>query len=117
MLQLDELANELDELERREDSEDEDDRLDDDEVDRLEMLRSIERDLGSSLSNYARNESTAFTESEFVDQMEEDAYDFGLIERNSTIARYVNWKDYADDCKADYNEFEYEGETYLVRAY
>lgn len=104
-LDLEDLRDERDNLEQRDD-------LDEYETARLAELRTIDHYLDN-----AHNERTAIPESEFEDyawSLAEDMY-------GSTISYelwpfdHIDWEAAADALKIDYVEFDFEGDTYLVR--
>lgn len=114
-LDLRDLVQELEELRLKAD----DGELDEDEIDRLEVLEQLESDIdqetGSSLERFADDEPTAIPDSEFEDYCRELAEDCGYVDDQSPLSNYVDWERWADDCKQDYTEFEFEGVTYWVR--
>jgi hypothetical protein len=54
-------------------------------------------------------------ESYFAEAMEEDAYDFGFVQRNSPVVDHVDWDAYADCAMIDYQEYSIAGYTYYAR--
>ena len=84
---------------------------------RLAALEALEDQLNGDLEEYARKESTLIPESEFVEDAEDFAYDSGMIERDSSVACYVDWERWADALKMDYTSVDFDGETYLIRDY
>lgn len=116
-LDLEELAKELDDLEDMES--DDEYSLDDAEKERLAALRELDNQFFCDMSEYARNEPTLIPELEFEDYCKEFAEDVGYVERKNTnpLFDYIDWERWADDCKMDYMEVEFEGFTYLIRAY
>lgn len=108
-LDLKELADELDDLRGREN--DEDWPLDEDDEDRLKALSKLEDELGD-LHVASRYKSPMCSDSDWREYCEEMADDCGMCERNSTLANYVDWDRWADDCQSDYSSVEFDGETY-----
>lgn len=80
-----------------------------DEIDKL-------RDLVSEADLDNRGDIVFYREDYFPEAMEDDAYDFGFIQRDSPVANYVDWEGYAEGVQVDYREYEIAGTTYLARA-
>lgn len=67
--------------------------LDEEEIERLVALQELESQFfNGDVAEYAGNESTLIPDWEFDDYCEELAYDIGVVERDSTIAGYVDWE-------------------------
>ncbi|KKL58132.1 hypothetical protein LCGC14_2228430 [marine sediment metagenome] len=120
-LDLRDLAKELEELTDQEEDEDAEP-LDEDERDRLEALRQLEADFGpgsGSIARQAENESTMIPEDEFEGYAQDLADSLGYTGSSdeNPLYAYIDWERWAEDLKADYTEVEYDGDTYLLRAY
>lgn len=105
MLNLKDLANELDE-QRDEDNEDRD-------PDRLAVLESLESELGVDLHIAARRGINLIAEDDFEDHAKDLAIDQG-IDTCSWPGNCIDWSDAADELKHDYTVIEFDGETYYT---
>lgn len=115
MIDLYELSKEYLDLYDRDESDDPDDALDNDEKEYFEQLKQLNSELNDALW-VPNNLPFVIAESEFVQYVEESAYDLGYLARDSEIAMYVDWKQMAEDWQSDYSTFEWEGETYYWQA-
>lgn len=59
---------------------------------------------------------TLIHEDKFVEYIQEWAYDTGRVERDSTVANYMDWDKYAADMEGDYMDVEFDGNSYKMRA-
>ena len=114
-LDLRNLARELEDLQDRHDDP-EADPLDDDELDRLNALLKLEKDLGDELIDAARNEPTLIPEDRWVEYWKEYAEDAGYCSKNNPLSDHIDWKSWADEALCDYTEVEFEGVTYYYRS-
>lgn len=90
------------------------------EAERLKALEELEGQFFTSLSEYVKNETTAIPEFEFAEYAEQLADELGYLDDNTTSRwpfNHIDWEDAADDLKQDYIEFEWENTTYLVRSF
>ena len=55
------------------------------------------------------------SDDEWQSYCKELAYDTGMIAKNSTMANYVDWERWADDCAMDYTEVGVGGITFYGR--
>jgi hypothetical protein len=109
------LAKELSDL--NDQSNDGETPLADEDNERREMLLELERDLGGDLQVAADNEPMMIAESDFVEYAQELAEDIGAIDRNAKWPlHHIDWAAAAEDLKQDYQEVEFDGDTYLVRS-
>jgi hypothetical protein len=114
-LDMRDLAKELEDL--RERVEDSDETLDDDDRERLAALEGLEKELGGDLDASANNEPTMIPESEFTAYAQELAEDCCDVPRDLKWPfTCIDWSEAADQLKCDYNEVDFDGETYLIRA-
>jgi hypothetical protein len=120
-LDLKKLACELDDLrDRRDDEEQSDplddeeqsDPLDDDDRERLKTIEDLEGEIGDLHLAHRDKGSFLADGREWVEYAEELAYDIGMCDRESALARYVDWDRWAEDLKADYQSVDFDGETY-----
>jgi hypothetical protein len=62
---------------------------------------------------------TFIHEDDFTDYCEELAYEVGYLEdlrkETNPLSYCIDWDKWARDCKNDYAEIEFEGQTYLYR--
>lgn len=121
-LDLRDLAEELEKLrnQRADHIDDPEDNppLDDDEEERLALLNELDNEFNGDLEGYARNEPTAIPVSEFQDYAEQLAQDLGRISGDEGWPlNHIDWEAAAEALKEDYMEFEFDGETYLIRSY
>ena len=71
-----------------------------------------------SLESYAKNEPSLIGADDFEDYARELAEDIGAIDSDAGWpARCIDWKQAADELKADFNEVDFDGESWLIRAY
>lgn len=73
------------------------------------------KDIAEQAYLKARGNIVFYAEHYFAEAMEDDAYDFGFVERDSAISSYVDWEKYAEGLKIDYSEYTIDGSTYLAR--
>ena len=107
-LDLRDLAKELDDLrEQKEDAHE-----DFDEEDRLKALESLEKEVNGDLHLAARNEPMLIPDDEWVDYCRQMAEDCGYLSDKNPLSNYIDWDGWADDMKADYQEVEFDGDTY-----
>lgn len=106
-LDLDTLADELDDLRTR--NEDPDDKLDDDETERLAALEGLENDLGD-LHVASRNKGPFIAEDDFEDYADEQAVELGIISREHR--NYLDRERWANDLRSDYNCVDFDGTTF-----
>lgn len=121
-LDLGDLAQELEELvDQEQDAEDDPEGLQptDDDKDRLAMLRGLEDQFFTTMEDYARNESTLIEEIDFENYAQQFADEVGYVQDadSNSLMSYIDWERWADDLKQDYTEVEFDGRTYLIRAY
>ncbi len=115
-LYLDDLAKELAELE--DENADEAVTLDEEGFERLEALRGLQAQLfNDDMAEYAENEAAMIPEEEFVDYCQEFADSVGYLSDDSPLYYYIDWERWAKDIQRDYTKVEFEGDTYLIRAY
>lgn len=111
MPDLRDLANELRELEALTG-------LCEEDAERLGVLRALQDQLfTATLTEYAENEPTLIRESEFEEYAQDFAEGCGYVDGDSAMAMYIDWARWANDMKMDYQEVEFDGDTYLIRAY
>lgn len=85
-------------------------------AERLGALDALDQEI--DLPETARNEGSAIPEDEFEDYAEQLAEDIGAIDREARWPlNRIDWEAAAEDLKVDYTEFDFDGTTYLVRAY
>ncbi len=84
------------------------DELQDIEIDAIDILG-----LHEQCEHYARG-STLINESEFQQYCEEFAYDCGEISRDGSMATYIDWERYAEDCKMDYSTITFQAVEFYV---
>ena len=115
-LSLKDLARELDDLRERE--EDTENPLDDDEKDKLKELVSIEDSLGD-LHVYSRDVIDVLIDdddfNEHIEQEMEEIYP-DLSHLPDVIKNGIDWDNVASEMRCDYNEVEYCGTVYQIRA-
>jgi len=58
---------------------------------------------------------TFIRDSYFEEDSEEFAYGCGDVDRNGMIASYVNWEEFADSRKMDFESIEFDGIEYWYR--
>ena len=105
-LNTDDLRKRLEELEELADAE----ISDDDDLER-EGLRAMEGGIADWLYG-----ETLIPEDAFTDYARDLASDIGAIADDAHWpATCIDWDRAADQLRTDYTEFEYRGETYLVR--
>lgn len=117
-LDLRDLAGEYTDLKERVD--DAENPLDEDEQTRLAALEDLQGQLFTEdLQEYADNEPTMIPEEDFEEYCEDFAYDVGYIERNDSnpLHAFIDWEGWAESLKQDYQEVDFEGQTYLIRSY
>lgn len=120
IIDLRELAEELADLEFEEEDLEPGEALDEDDRDRLEALRTLQRDqFYGDMADYARNESTLIPEDGFEDYMQQMAEDLGYTadSDDNPLHQYIDWGAWADACRVDYMEVEFDDDTYLIRSY
>ena len=106
-----ELKKRLAELEYIKEHENEDgakNYLDDDEKIELEELQSLDLD-------YIDEHEVLISEGEFVDYCMNMLEDIGYISKDLPVFIEIDWKQTAENLKADYRSIEYQGETYWYR--
>ena len=113
-LDLRDLDKELDELRDRRD--DEDAELDEEDTERLAALGVLEDELGGSLW---QDDGTMIPEEDFEDYARDLAEDLGYATNSDSnpLLGYIDWGAWAEDIKHDYLEVEFDGRTYLIRAW
>ena len=118
-LDLDELRDELEELKNRAENADADieegeipDVLTKEEQDRLRELTELDDEI--DFDNLIRNGETIIPESDWLKYAEETMKDCYTIPKD--IQNYIDYEKFADDLRADYSEFDWEGTTYLYRS-
>lgn len=93
---------------------------DDDPGDRFKALVELESDtFYGDIATHACEAGPAIDEADFAEYAEELATDLGIIGSNGSYSwpfTRIDWDAAADDLKADYTSFEWEGTTYLVRS-
>lgn len=94
--------------------------LDEEEKERFAMLTKLDQDL-SGLEDASRDEPTLINEDYFPTYVQEMAADivpnFKEISNMWPFKNNIDWDSASEELKADYNEVEFDGETYLHRAY
>lgn len=91
--------------------------LDDDDVERLKLLEDLDSEL-SDLDSYARNEPSAIPDSDWVSYCQQMAEDIGAISADAQWPlNRIDWDAAAEDLKADYTSFDFDGTEYWVRSY
>jgi len=117
-LDLRELADELADLEDEAEGLGEGESLDEDDAERLAALRSLQDDLGGDMRLAARDDAGLIHENEWEDYCRELASDLGYLEGDdkNPLLNYIDWERWAEDCKQDYCEHEFDGETYYRRS-
>jgi hypothetical protein len=123
MLDVKELAEELDDLRERRDYEPEEgdppsDPLDDDEKERLSILEGLEKDLNSDLHVFAKNRDRYLIEDgkEFEDHARDLHEDIDGHDRaQGWPYDYIDWERAAEALQQDYTAVEFDGETYYYR--
>ncbi len=95
--------------------------LDEEETERLAALTALDDQLFCDMEEYARNESAMIPDYEFEEYCREMASDFGYLNSESgadnPLMNHIDWDGWAEDVKHDYMEIEFDGGTYLIRAY
>lgn len=95
--------------------------LDETEIERLAALAALDDQLFCSMEEYGRNAPDLILESEFEDYAREFAHDVGWAtsdaEENNPLIMHIDWARWAEAMKQDYSEVEFDGDTYLIRAY
>ena len=114
MLDIKELANELDDLRAQQ----EEAPLDTgDEIERLELLERLERDLGGDLHIFANNGEPLIEDGkEFEDYARDLADDLHGTEKCEWPSTCIDWKQAAEELQQDYTSIEFDGDTYWYRA-
>jgi hypothetical protein len=119
MLDIKELATELDDLRERDEEPEEGEKpdpLDDGERDRLEALIGLENDLGD-LHIYSRNGEALIADRDFEDYARELHEDIeGRDKATGWPYDYIDWGRAAEALQADYTSIEFDGDTYWYRA-
>jgi hypothetical protein len=108
-LDVEELADELDELRDR--------FVDDEEIDedRLRELTQLERELGGDLHIAGRDRGPFISDTTFEEYAIELAEDIGP-KMDGWPYDYIDWERAADALKQDFYNVDFEGETYWYRA-
>jgi hypothetical protein len=89
------------------------DDLDEDERDELQTLLAIEAEAGNEPDwKYGM---TFIADGYWETYAEETAFDVGFVERNSTIARYIDWERWSNDLAVDYTVYDFEGYAFYAR--
>ena len=106
-LDLDTLADELDDLRAR--NEDPDDTLDESDTERLADLEGLENDLGD-LHVASRNKGPFIEEGDWEDYAADQAEELGVI--SSEHRFYLDRERWANDLQSDYNSVDFDGTTF-----
>ena len=120
-LSLKDLANELDDLRERSGCYEKDESeppLDNDEQDKYNELIAMENALGD-LHLYSRNiNDCLIDESDFEEHIQNEMEELhpDLSHLPEVIKNNIDWANISEECECDYNEVEYEGNTYYIRA-
>ena len=116
-LDLRDLATEYVNLKERD--EDKEDKLEDEEKERLGVLKALNEQLFTDMTDYAENESTMIPDEEFEEYAQDFAYDVGFATRDdiNPLSSFIDWEGWADFLKGDYTEVTFDGDTYLIRSY
>ena len=70
-----------------------------------------------SLEGYGNNEPSLVRAEDFEDYAQELADDLGLIDSEARWpVVHIDWKQAANELKADYNEVDFDGESWLIRS-
>ena len=95
--------------------------LDEGETERFKALASLDEQLFCDMEEYARDSSAMIPESEFEDYARDFASEVGYLssndEDNNPLMMHIDWDSWAEDMKQDYTEVEFDGDTYLIKAY
>ncbi|KKN84394.1 hypothetical protein LCGC14_0288560 [marine sediment metagenome] len=110
-LDLDDLAQELDELNDLAES---NGGLDEEDSLRWAALKLLTTDLGGDLDS-VHGDRTLIPEEEFEDYARDFAYDVGYVDPGSQMESYIDWERWAKDVQRDYTSVEFDGTTYLIR--
>ncbi len=119
-LDLEALAKELAELRERHLDSKHEWPLDGAEKERLADLLQLQGQFfNDDMAEYASNEAMMIPEGEFEEYAQDFAYDVGFARRADTnpLHTFIDWSGWADSLKTDYTEVEFDGQTYLIRAY
>lgn len=116
MLDLNDLADEFDELVEKLESED----FDIDDQTELRKLRALEKELDRPLREAAEDEPCLVAEDEWEDYCRDMAENCGYLDgkvRDNPLYQHIDWKSWADNVADDYMTVEYDGQTYYYRNY
>lgn len=83
-----------------------------DDIFRIKAIDNLEDEVSSNEWNYG---ITFIPEDEFEDYCKELCEDCGYISKDFPHWITIDWSDTADNMLQDYNEVEFDGETYLYR--
>jgi hypothetical protein len=118
-LSLKDLANELDDLREKAGCFGTDGQsFDEDEEAKYNELIAIEDTLGD-LHVYSKNiDDCLIEEGDFEDYIEDQMEEMhpDLSHLPEVIRSNIDWRAVSDDCESDYNEIEYQGVRYFIRA-
>jgi hypothetical protein len=88
---------------------------DDDDKEYIEKIEQLKQELGS---NAFDDGVTLIEESEFQDYAKELAYECGHLSGSpycsnpNPLDYFINWEEWADHCKIDYSDVEFDEKTY-----
>jgi len=111
MIDTRDLQEELESLQKEEN-------LEDWQTEELEKIKKLKNEMGAS---DFEDGMTLIEESEFEDYCQDLAYDCGYLSGSHSCSNpnpldyFIDWKDWADHCKMDFSDIEYEDKTYYYR--
>lgn len=90
-----------------------DDNISEDEQEELTKLLALKEET----ENYGWEDGISFIpDYEFQDYCRELAEDCYITsDKSNPLLNYIDWESWANDCKMDYSEVEYDGTTYYYR--
>ena len=87
--------------------------LNDEEHNRLEALEALQKELVGEGNDLNAIEGPVVAEATFPERCREIALETEPSLKDSHVLQYVDWKAMAEDARADYYGFDFEGEEWL----
>ncbi len=86
------------------------------EVDRIAEIEELIEEVGR---DYCEDGITFISERYWVQYCEDTAYEYGYLDGNpndyNPLSNYIDWQGWADAVAMDYNQTEFNGDTYYWR--
>ena len=90
-----------------------------DKIDDLDRIAEIEELIEEVGRDYCEDGITFISERYWVQYCEDTAYEYGYVDGNpngyNPLSNYIDWQGWANAVAMDYNQTEFDGDTYHWR--